>query len=499
VRIAIIGSGAAAVGALHGILGGEREVEVAVFDRGVSPHGELETGVAPERWSHEDHRRLYRAARGELGLRFPPPKTHFGQRLPQHRVDGVPRPFRSELFGGLTNFWGATMLPFTSDELAPWPIDDLSEEYREIAHLVGIAGRRDALNEYFPEEFSNLPPLRPLPAVERLESAVNAAPAEGAYRVVAGANRAAVETRPEEPRSCVYCGECMVGCFRDSVYGARHSMEGLLGRPQVRYLVGDVRAVDPARGAVVVRGAQGTEEHAGFDRILLAAGCLGSTEIVMRSLGLREGPEVFDNAVYVFPILFLGRRASRDPADHYVALSNLILGCLPREPGRDFVQAQVYPFFDYLWRYYLPVGAWRLVQPLARRLRARVLWVRMYLHSRRSPRYALHLDGSGRLRLSSAAPGATPGELAPLMRSLRRAVGREGFYLPPVRPLPQRTSSHYAGTLPFGGEAVPVAADGAVLPGVHLCDSATFPEAPATSPTFTIMANALRIGRSAVA
>jgi choline dehydrogenase-like flavoprotein len=36
------------------------------------------------------------------------------------------------------------------------------------------------------------------------------------------------------------------------------------------------------------------------------------------------------------------------------------------------------------------------------------------------------------------------------------------------------------------------------MPGVHLCDSSCFPDAPAVSPTFTIMANAARIARGAI-
>jgi choline dehydrogenase-like flavoprotein len=35
--------------------------------------------------------------------------------------------------------------------------------------------------------------------------------------------------------------------------------------------------------------------------------------------------------------------------------------------------------------------------------------------------------------------------------------------------------------------------DASIKPGVYLCDSSVFPNSPAASPTFTIMANARRI------
>jgi hypothetical protein len=59
------------------------------------------------------------------------------------------RIFKSESLGGLTNYWGATMLPFTDREMSRWPISSkaLDPYYEQMAHLVGLAARPDALNE----------------------------------------------------------------------------------------------------------------------------------------------------------------------------------------------------------------------------------------------------------------------------------------------------------------------------------------------------------------
>ncbi|MGQ0567698.1 MAG: glycosyltransferase [Gemmobacter sp.] len=111
-RYAVVGTGAAALGVLDALLmhGGD-DAAITVFDIGDLPAPEpaAGTGAGP----------FYDAVYADLrasGLRgFPPPKTHFGARLPVHPAGhGL---VQSRSFGGLTNFWGATMLPFTGVEL----------------------------------------------------------------------------------------------------------------------------------------------------------------------------------------------------------------------------------------------------------------------------------------------------------------------------------------------------------------------------------------------
>jgi hypothetical protein len=79
---------------------------------------------------------------------------------------------------------------------------------------------------------------------------------------------------------------------------------------------------------------------------------------------------------------------------------------------------------------------------------------------------------------------------------LRQCFAEAGFWVPPVGPVRAKTSSHYAGGFPMGGKFV--GQDGALGNGVYLCDSANFPDCPALSHTFTVMANARRIARDAL-
>src|SRR5436190_2252764 len=102
-KVAVIGSGAAAAGVLTGL---ERfapaGVDVTVFDIGgkliAAPAGLLERGHGRRELSP-----VYRRLRAEHGLAFPPPKSHFGQSLSKLAVEGKPLLWKSEHRGGLTN------------------------------------------------------------------------------------------------------------------------------------------------------------------------------------------------------------------------------------------------------------------------------------------------------------------------------------------------------------------------------------------------------------
>jgi len=483
-NVAVIGTGAAAAAVVHGLdrLASGARVTLFGMDRSKPT---LRASDHPRDWTHRYLVDLYGANEENA---FPPLKTWFGSRMSRTAVSGKKRIFTSDTFGGLSNFWSGSMLPFTADDLSGWPltVGDLNPHYLEIAELVGISGRRDGLNDYFSEEYANRPPIRIPPVLERLEEILNGSGQDGEHRFYAGLNRVALETREDHPRACVYCGECMTGCFKESVYSSSQSLNQF-HEPQAlkRFVPQKVVRVDPETRAVVVQGDGRTETHEGFDKVFLAAGCLGSSEIVMRSGNVQTGPVMTDNAVCVFPILYTGKIP---PREAYLALCNLIIACVPTSgaSGGHYAQAQINHTGDYLWKSVAPSWSWRVAGPAAKALVRHLFWVRLYLDGSQSNRYSLHLNDD-RLECELERP-ADPAQGSALMKDLRKILRKSGFHIPPVSPWLQRTSSHYAGTFPYGE----VNRVGEIFPGVHLCDSAAFPTCPATSPTFTIMANAHR-------
>lgn len=491
-RIAIVGSGPAALGVITSLLSRTPAPNITLFDHGRPPRAPESPDEMPPAAVEAYYDVLYKEIWSGQRRAFPPPKTHLATSLPKYRIDGKQRILRSESFGGLSNFWGGTCLPFTERELLTWPINrkEMHPHYERIADVVGISGRDDALSEYFGSDFLNRPPMHQTKLAIALEQTANAAEGNSDFKIAAGVNRCALETRLGRVNTCIACGECLAGCVRNAIFSSRAVVGEHVAAGRAQHVLAKVRRFDPKARTLETADGGTISVHGPFDRIYLAAGCPGTTEIVLRSLGLSRSASMADNAVYVFPILYTGKRV-KIADDSYLSLTNSLIGLLPRSPAQQFAQVQVYANFDYMWRYNVPPALWSAVEPIVRWSRGRLLWGRLYMHGDLSQSYRLALRNDAldfeyeRSADSRAADS--------LMALIRTSLNRQGFYVPPVPVIRQKSNTHYACTFPYGGREAPVAADAQIAPNVFICDSSVFPALPAVSLTFTIMANAHRI------
>lgn len=490
-RIAVIGSGAAATAALCGLVDSHQDFEVTIFDGSFrSPMGsivEIKGPGARKRFYDGIYRHLRQLPRA-----FPPPKTQFGRSLPRHR--GQPRLYDNKVIGGLTNYWGGTLLPFRKRELAAWPplSRALDVAYGRIAEIVGISGADDGLSGYYGDALVNRPPVPVLPAMRAL--------ARSSTRTVAfGINRCAVETRPRHPNACVGCGECLAGCFKESIYSTPRTLDVLDRDPRLRvWMSSFAQRVDLARRDVEYFGS-GSFHRTRFDVILLAAGCLETTTIILRSLGISEAVEIRDNATLTFPMFaprsLVARTDDADPTEH-VGLANVLGVVHPEANQAPIAQLQIYPTSAYMLRYSLDRW-WPWLRRLHEAVRRRLYWVRMFVHSDDSQTYRLQLSGITR-KIGPGRRAPLGSHVDALVETARQALREAGFVVPPVPPVVQQVNSHYGATLPFGNSLVPVENDARIAPGIYLCDATCFPEMPAVHPSLTIMAHAYRTARLAI-
>jgi len=486
-KIAVVGTGAAALGALTVLLD-KTDLEIIIYDVGKKTVQAPLLDNPSKEWIVSFYNQIYKKIRAISGFKFPPPKTHFGEQISRQPV-GRFSIFKSESFGGLTNYWGATMLPFTDRELKNWPVtrQELNPYYKKIAKVVGLAAGSDNLDEYFSESFSSKPKIKATAELNKLNQVVNRQKKDKDFKIVSGLNRCGLETREDKANHCVYCGECMAGCFNDSIYSARMTIKQYLKDERIKYVQAKVTKVIQKDGLVQVETENGGKDI--FSKVFLCAGCLHSTEIVMRSLDIKEKVVMADNAVYVFPILYFGRKLSQN--DKYLSLCNLILGCIPKDKNEHFAQVQIYPNFDYLWRYNFPTKLWPIFKGLSSFVRPRISFARLYLHSDYSQAYSISLENNQ--LIMDRGREAQAGKLVRrLISNIKKSVNHQGFYIPPIPPIKQKGNTHYTSTLPFDGE-IKVSSLGEIMPNVYLSDSATFLNSPAINPGFTIMANACRI------
>jgi hypothetical protein len=353
--------------------------------------------------------------------------------------------------------------------------------------MVPVSGAEDSLSRLWSGGLASRPVLPRCRIFDRfLEHVQRNSDATHGYEFLAGSGRMAVETDPTSEERCRLAGSCMIGCPHGAVFTAAtliraHRKAGLVNTA----IQGEVRSFDPARRTLSVVARQQTAEVGPFDLIFIAAGCLGSTAIVLRSMPGITGIHLQDNSVYSFPLIYFGRFGARPKDTRYFGLTNAVIACRPVTGGGMSV-VQLYPFFDYLWQYYLPPLLWKVAGAVATIARDHVAIARLYLPAEYSQRYAIAMDARGEPKLALArAP--TPLEKIPnLWNAIRTRLSGNGFWVPPVLRSSQRTSSHYAGTLPVGTEHC--TSQGEVADHVYLCDGAAFPASSAFSPTLTIMA-----------
>jgi len=499
-KIAVVGTGPAGFGVLTALLEQQENYEITVFEIGNGIKKIPFNAEVTKENVREYYDAIYKEIREKFGFKFPPPKTHFAESIPKYLINGEPKIFHSQFFGGLSNFWGGGSLPFTDVEFQRWPIrrKDIDPYYEKLAKIIGISGRRDALNEYFGEDFVNLPPMYLTEVTKRLDKVINLpVKSPGRYKVYSGINRCAVETRKEKTNCCKTCGECLAGCFTDAIYSTNYTIQKYLKDFRVKTVLGKVIKVDSNGGKLWVKKNDKIEEYTGFSKIYLAAGCPNTTEIVMRSTGISEVELMADNAVYVFPIIYFGLVSPKYFNEPYLSLCNLIWAVVPDNKDLYMAQVSIYTNFDYMWRYNIPNGLWKwLFRPLVAISRNHIFWARLFVHGNDSQAYSIRLIDD-ELKFDYARY-ASNNCISEMMKSLGKAVNRNGFYIPPIPALLQKANSHYAATLPVDGKFLNVSKNGQIMSNVYICDSSIFPELPAVSLTFTIMANACRIATETV-
>ncbi len=150
----VIGSGPAGVACAKALLA--RGASVLMLDAGI----ELETDRAqivrqcadtkPAAWNPNQIARLKEGMAGDakgvplklvFGSDFPYRETE--EKIPWQNHGAGLKP--SLALGGLSNVWGAAMLPYRDTDIADWPIKNsaLVQHYRAAAEITGLAAQRD--------------------------------------------------------------------------------------------------------------------------------------------------------------------------------------------------------------------------------------------------------------------------------------------------------------------------------------------------------------------
>lgn len=498
-----------------------------MVDAGGRLETELQTVVdrlgtrRPEAWDSEDVRRL-KGDRLRYNSEGAPLKLTFGSDYPYRDVDAL-QPvvatgvdaYRALAAGGLSALWGASILPFSDDDLTQWPFTarTLQPYYASALELTGLTGGEDALSAVYPLHA----PATALEMSAQAQFISQRAVAHAATLehegVYVGRARLAVRQPGRSGWSCTYCGMCLYGCPYGLIYSAADTLSTrLLPSGRFRYLDGTVvRRLTERGDRVIVEGVvRSTGERWALDaaRVFLAAGALESTAILLRSLPGGARPVVLRQSDhFLLPLLLRGFRG-QVAGERLHTLSQLFIELLDREVSAHGVHLQIYTYSDF----YTRMAREKLgplypsLAALVERLLSKVVILKGYLHSDDSAGIRAQLAPDGDvLRLEAVASPRAKGAVAAVVAKLRRH--RKHLGATPVglalRIGPVGSGVHVGGSFPMrespGGLESDLLGRPSGFTRVHAVDATCFPTMPAASPTLTIMANASRIASLAAA
>ncbi|HXD01396.1 MAG TPA: hypothetical protein VN048_18805 [Verrucomicrobiae bacterium] len=517
----VVGSGPSGIACAQALL--DKGLVVRMLDAGLKLEPSRAQAVgqlaasAPAGWDP----RLVAMVKEELtataaGL---PQKLSFGSDFPYRdgekvlscTFDGVGlRPSLAQ--GGLSNVWGAAMLPYLDSDLDDWPIktSQLADHYSAVLKMTGMAARRDDLAAMFPL-YADEPGILELSRqartiLDRMDCNQGGLRRNGIHH---GAARVAVRTaRSPGDAGCVYCGMCMHGCPYGYIYNSASTLRELERNPRFTYQPDTVvTSLIENADSVTINSCDrltGSEQTTVASRVYLAAGVIPTTKLLLES---RQDFDrtlwMKDSQYFLIPLLFARRTPGvREEALH--TLSQLFLEILDPAISSRAIHVQIYTYSNLVHdAVQHALSRFRLnFDFLAAALEGRLVVAQVFLHSDDSSKIAVTLRQSPatRLELKAEINPHARATVRKVARKLLRNAGRLGVapVLPMVHIAEPGRSYHGGGTFPMRDKPGPFQSDTLGRPlgwqRVHAVDATILPGIPATTITLSVMANAHRIG-----
>lgn len=424
---------------------------------------------------------------------------------------------------GFSNVWGAAALPFSEKDLKGWPItsSDLSPFYASVARFMRLTGEADGLSALFPLYTDNPDTLRPSRQGQRILTSLRRREETLKKRgFIFGSPRVAVRgdstfrtSENQEQTGCSYCGLCLFGCPYGHIYSSRDTLRHLKTFANFKHIPDIViESIQESGSHAQVRGYSRIDRSpVSFigTKVFLGAGLLSTSKLLMTSMAMYDIPVMVKTSEYfMLPILsLLKTKDVQKEALH--TLSQLFIECITPEISTHSSHMQLYTYSEHF-----KLGLYEtfgLLRPLLKTFEGEILGrlnvIQGYLHSDTSSRIELRLKKTSHgdvLCLEGKQNPAGAATIKKLVSRLTRALLPSGLI--PVRPmlnigLPGE-GRHAGGSFPMRATPGPGECDVLGRPygftNVHVVDATVFPTIPASTITFTAMANAQRIASQVV-
>lgn len=521
--VCIIGSGPTGIAAAHCLI--ERGISVCLLDGGLKLENHRQanleklSGLSPFEWAQSEVEFLKGDMKAtDSGVAV---KLTYGSDYPYRDAERIFLNPNKEIgvaaslgCGGFSSVWGAAMLPYLPEDTADWAIkiDDLSEHYKAVIKLTGLAGREDALGERFPlyGRSHNLVPLSS--HIKSFLSDLEKSETELKRRgVLFGQSRLAVAERNLHGTECAACRLCMYGCPYGLIYNSADALPELRKSSLFTYHTDVIveRFSENETGATVYARHRESGQKLVFNakRLMIGAGVLSTARLVLESMNDYDSEVTLkDSQYFLLPLLRFAatKEAENEPQ---TTLSQAFIEVLDEAVSDKSVHLQIYGYNE-LYRqaieHKLRVFG-NITNPAINAFLRRFILIQGYLHSDYSHSIRLRLEKSAKpdaiskLSMKVRHNPETDEKLKKLIAKL--ASLRSIFKAVPLKYLLKKgevgRGFHTGGTFPMRVQPEKFETDTlGRLPNwkkIHLIDASVFPSIPANTITFTAMANAHRV------
>ncbi len=408
----------------------------------------------------------------------------------------------SHAVGGLSNVWGAAVLPYRQEDIEAWPIraQDLAPHYQAVSRFMPISGASGGdLQDLFPAfNAGSLSSIETGPQgdalLERLNRNRDTLAETGVHF---GPARQAVSG------GCHLCGQCLHGCPWSLIYSAHQTLSELKRSERFTYRPGAMVARVSEEGETTrVHLADGTELSG--DRLFIAAGVYETARLVLNSIPETTTALTLQDSRQIFLPMLHRWRTGVDPSTGKLhTLAKVFIEIDNADVSPFLTHSQIYSWNEFYARE-MSANYGRMLpgsSALFALISKRLMVAQTFVHSDHCDQVELRLDpNSSRLRTSILSnPDMLP-TIKRATKTLARAMSKAG-----LQPLTfakrlegPGASFHTGGTLPMSDAPGALQTDTlgrlSGFNNVHVVDASILPSIPASTITFSVMANAHRIG-----
>ncbi|MCB0322509.1 MAG: GMC family oxidoreductase N-terminal domain-containing protein, partial [Bdellovibrionales bacterium] len=403
-ELVVLGGGPAAVAAASALL--DRGAQVSLLEAGLRLEHEqevLQKALAvkqPSDWTPNDLAPITGKTRATT--KGVPQKLVHGSDFPFRTINPATslevreaKVLRSFATGGLSNVWGACILPYPKHELDAWPLDpsELDAHYAAVLALMPHSGAAKEDPHGIPRYSENYQPLelsnQARTFLDDLRRSASSLRSRGIEFFQA---RLAVDAAGSG--GCRYCGMCLYGCPWNLIYSAAHSLPGLTARglEHISGLWVDYLEEHGDSVRIHCRNvSSGESEVLSAKKVFLATGFVESTRILLKSQQRYNTPTTALHSDR-FTLPFFRFRSEKNVAEETLhTLCQLYLELTSPSLGERSVHLQLYTYSD-LFQKALDARLGPLRKPL--RLLTTAAATRLFIFFG-----YLHSDVSSRLRI----------------------------------------------------------------------------------------------------